>query len=76
MFQRNRLAIDVAEIFQVPLERVQKCRIFFGVSRVPQNADARDSFTLLPAFSRRPPTTTPLRRPMNFRCLMRPRRTT
>ena len=47
MFQLNRSAIEVAEILQALLERVQIWRFFFGVSRVPQNADSRHSFALL-----------------------------
>src|SRR6516165_829810 len=55
MFQLNRLAIDVAEILQALLERAQIWRFFFGVSRVPQNADSRDAFALLRPHRERPP---------------------
>src|SRR5215813_8825253 len=54
MFQLNRSAIEVAEILQALLERAQIWRFFFGVSRVPQNADSRDSFALLRPHCERP----------------------
>jgi hypothetical protein len=41
VFQLNRSAIEVAEILQALLEPAQIWRFFFGVSRVPQNADTR-----------------------------------
>src|SRR6516164_5980258 len=54
MFQLNRSAIEVAEILQALLERAQMWRFFFGVSRVPQNTDSRDSFALLRPHRERP----------------------
>jgi hypothetical protein len=54
MFQLNRSAIEVAEILQALLESMQIWRFFFGVSRVPQNADSRDSFALLRPCRERP----------------------
>jgi hypothetical protein len=48
------LAIEVGEILQALLERAQIWRFFFGVSRVPQNADSRDSFALLRPCHERP----------------------
>ena len=54
MFQLNRSPIEVAEILQALLERAQIWRFFFGVSRVPQNADSRDSIALLRPYRKRP----------------------